>query len=164
MANYLSKAIERYCFFCPYAQMDLHFSERVIPYVCVSLVFQRCSLDSLLKNNAFQSDVSRQLRTSSPWLWTASIAGRNDYLNKKLLMFSSVANIMDKDIPSVLFSPPLDMAILPTYIVLCITNYIDTLAQVFLYLKLLRIKKKKPTIYLRQVLFAAVLKNKGSNK
>lgn len=140
MANYLSKAIERYCFFCPYAQMDLHFSERVIPYVCF-ISIPALLADSLLKNNAFQSDVSRQLRTSSPWLWTASIAGRNDYLNKKLLMFSSVANIMDKDIPSVP-PPPLDMAILPTYIVLCITNYIDTLAQVFLYLKLLRIKEK----------------------
>lgn len=104
MANYLSNAIERYCFFCPYAQMDLHFSERVIPYVCF-ISIPALLADSVLKNNAFQSDVSGQLRTSSPWLWTASIAGRNDYLNKKLLMFSSVANIMGKDIPSVLFFP-----------------------------------------------------------
>lgn len=86
--------------FCPYAQMDLHFSERVIPYVCF-ISIPALLADSLLKNTAFQSDVSRQLRTSSPWLWTASVAGRNDYLNKKLLMFSSIANIVDKDIPSV---------------------------------------------------------------
>lgn len=83
-----------FVFFCPYAQMDLHFSERVIPYVCF-ISIPALLTDSLLKNNAFQSDVSRQLRTSSPWLWTASIACRNDYLNKKLLMFSSIANIMD---------------------------------------------------------------------
>lgn len=53
--------------------------------MCAELVFHNCSYPTPCwsKNNASQSDVSGQLRTSSPCLWTgASVARRND-LNGK---------------------------------------------------------------------------------